>query len=382
MNLLREYIRELLLIEADDAKTDERGYIIGADGKKYNPQGRKQWELPYQFKRRGSGPFESGVLGQIRYYPEEDGTWNIKPPGPLPSQFAGVEGYVFHDAHGNTRYGNSVKHGGKVAGVNLASGQSAEEHPSGDGSIVVVHPELYQLLDHYWYTTPEWVEYYKKALEKINTLGGDAFPFAKFQGFIAQAQDPNSEWAKKLKDLGVEEGYIESYARAFYDPADEDWVKQASTARKGAEMQGISFALFKWLGAHLDWMKNYYKKSVNEVALLELLDMYEEYRSAPKPDLEDDAAATEAGKELAFQLAGSMYMPLFAKGFAKVWRKLKISPKEEIKAFSTYARGNSTDGYPKPRQLLKKHDETTYPDGIIYEIPDEAYAALARYYYD
>ena len=129
-------------------------------------------------------------------------------------------------------------------------------------------------------------------------------------------------------------------------------------------------------------MKNYYKKSVNEVALLELLDMYEEYRSAPKPDLEDDAAATEAGKELAFQLAGSMYMPLFAKGFAKVWRKLKISPKEEIKAFSTYARGNSTDGYPKPRQLLKKHDETTYPDGIIYEIPDEAYAALARFYYD
>ena len=373
MKLLREYIRELLLIESDEVDAD--GYIKGEDGKWYNPQGRKQWELPWQFKKGRN-------LGRIRYYPDEDGTWTIKPPSPIPSKYNGVEGYVLHAAYEKN---GDVKYGSKVAGVDLHAGQSAEwwEYPK-DGSIVVVHPELYQRDDGYpWFTNPEWVAYYKKALEKIMTLGGNAFSFAKFQGFIVQAQDPNSEWAKRLSDLGVAEGHtlLERYGRALLDPGDEDWVEQAKAAREGAKLQGLSFELFKWLGAHLDWMKTYYKKSISDLVLLELLDVYEESQSAPKPDLEDDATATKEGKELALKLADAMYMPVFAKGFAKIWRKLNISPREEIRAFSKYARGNRTDGYTQAHDLLRKHDETTYPSGIIYEIPDEAYAALAREYY-
>jgi len=372
MKLLREYIRELLLIESDEVDAD--GYIKGEDGKFYNPQGRKQWELPYQFKR------VRGREGAIRYYPDEDGTWNIKPPSPIPPKYDGVEGYVLHAA-----YGQDIKYGSKVAGVNLHAGQSAawHEYPK-DGSILVVHPELYQRDDDRpWFTNPEWVAYYKKALEKIKALGGDASFLSKFQGFIVQAQDPNSEWAKKLSDLGVAEGHtlLERLGRGLLDPGDEDWVEQARVAREGAKLQGLSFELFKWLGAHINWMKNYYKKSVSDSPLLELLDVYEEYQSSSKPPVENDADAAAAGKELALKLADAMYMPVFAKGFAKIWRKLEISPREEIRAFSKYARGNSTDGYTQAHDLLRKHDETTYPPGIIYEIPDEAYAALAREYY-
>ena len=78
---------------------------------------------------------------------------------------------------------------------------------------------------------------------------------------------------------------------------------------------------------------------------------------------------------MAFKLSDAMFIVEFAKDFAKMWRKLKVSPTEEIKAFVKYARGNRDDGYPSVESLLKSTSNG-------YTIPDEAYAALARMYYN
>ena len=371
MNLLREYIRELL---KESGEVDNRGYIIGADGKKYNPNGRNQWELPYQFKKSNFGGFSSGLKGQIRYFPDEDGTYNIKPPSPMPAEYAGVEGYVYHAAHGTLGFENAVKHGGTVPGVEgVHAGQSAKKHSdSDDGSIVVVHPELWNSPDLYtWFTRSEWKEIYKNALEKIKTYGGGASFIRKLQAFAVEARDPNSEWAKRLRDSGaVTSETLDKIVTPFIDNGNE-FVKQAKAARKGAEMQGVSYELFKYLGAYLE--QSHYSVArgyTDRPVLLEFLDLFEEYESAPKPPVEEESDAIAAGKELALKLGKGMFIVEFAKAFAKVWRDLKTSSREEIQEFVRYARGNREDGYPSVDDLLEYTD-----------VPDEAYAALARMYY-
>lgn len=370
MRILREYIRELL---KESGEVDNRGYIIGSDGKKYNPKGRNQWEMPHHFEKRSMG-----LKGQIRYFPDEDGTYNIKPPSPMPAEWNGFEGYVYHDAHGALGFAHAVKHGGTVPGVEgVHAGQSAKKHSDfDDGSIVVVHPELWNSPNLYtWFTRPEWKELYKKALEKIKTYGGGASFIRKLQAFAIEARDPDSEWAKKLIDSGaVTSETLDKTVEAFIDNGNE-FVGQAKAARKGAEMQGISYELFKYLGAYLE--RSHYsvaKGYADSPVLLEFLDLFKEYESAPKPSVEEESDAIAAGKELALKLGKGMFIVEFAKAFAKVWRALKISSREEIQEFMRYARGNREDGYPDLDDLLSNTS-----DG--YAVPDEAYAALARMYY-
>ena len=379
MKLLREYIRELLLIEADEAETDERGYIIGADGKKYNPKGRNQWELPYQFENRTESA--DGLMGQITYFPDEDGTYNIKSPSSMPAKWDGVEGYVYHHAHGVPGFAHAVKYGGTVPGVEgVHTGQSAKKYSDAaayDGAIVVVHPELFNRPDLYtWFTRPEWKDLYSAAVEKLSALGGGPGLIRKLQAFAIEARDPDSEWAKKLIDSGaVTSETLDKTVEAFIDNGNE-FVGQAKAARKGAEMQGISYELFKYLGGYLE--RSHYsvaKGYTNETVLIEFLDLFKEYESAPKPSVEEESDAIAAGKELALKLGKGMFIVEFAKDFAKMWRKLNISSREEIKEFMRYARGNRDDGYPDLDDLLSNTS-----DG--YTVPDEAYAALARLYYD
>jgi len=442
MKLLREYIRELLLIESDEVDAD--GYIKGEDGKFYNPQGRKQWELPYQFKNNRN-------LGRIRYYPDEDGTWNIKPPSPIPPKYDGVEGYVLHDAYGDTGYGNSIKYGANQTDAKLHSGQSAEmhEYPE-DGSIVVAHPELWNNPSKStWFADPDWVAYFNKAMQKIKGLskyGTGGALVRKLQAFAMEADDPRGDYAEKL--VGTEEWdkskvYVKDIPRhkfvknpnydhnrastgqfghweQTYEGSDElvwpppeginhdralnaagvnthevsgawkkksklgqvgalvdsgrEFVKQASAARAGAKLQGMSYEMFVYIGGFLHKQRGYHKVSLDAVPLLEFLDLFEEYQEAPKPAVEKEVDAVAAGKELAAKLGNGMFIVEFAKDFAKMWRKLKISPAEEIKAFLRYSRGNRDDGYPSVESLLKSTSNG-------YTIPDEAYAALARMYY-
>lgn len=378
MKLLREYIRELLLRESDEAETDERGYIIGADGKKYNPKGRNQWELPYQFKKSSFSSSNIGLRGQIRYFPDEDGTYNIKPPSPIPAKWDGFEGYVYHDAFGSLGSEGAVKYGGTVPGVEgLHAGQSAKEHSErDDGSIVVVHPELWNNPTRYtWFTRPEGQALYAAAVEKLSALGEGPGLIRKLQAFAIEARDPDSEWAKKLIDSGaLTPNTLDKTMELFIDNG--NWfAKQAKSARKGAEMQGISFELFRWLGAYLE---NEYSSTSSgdsdQPVLLEFLDLFDEYEKAPKPSVEEESDAIAVGKDLAIKLGNGMHVVEFAKAFAKMWRKLRISSREEIKEFMRYARGNRDDGYPDLDDLLSNTDG--------YTVPDEAYAALARLYYD
>ena len=384
MKLLREYIRELLLEEEESMEEkiarDDEFYphtFAGPYRERYSNPGTKWWTVPGGYNGGNHGD------GVVTYMPNEDGTYDIKPPSSMPAKWADIAGWVFHAAYGEVKYsgmrfgrspdGAESKglHAGQAAATNW-KGMSPRPSPA-DGpdrnfwSIDVLHPELWNDPSEWFVKVRELIVRLEARLKELEGEHGGKALLKKLQKFAFKASSPDSEFNNTAYG---------PYTTELMDNGKSE-IMQSKAGRKAAEMQGLSYDVWAYLYGFLRWKRGKTPQAVD--AFLEFLDDFEEHATGPGPDL-SDADALVRGKEIVERLIDTFGVTKFAKIFAEVWRKLKISPREEISAFTRYSRGNREDGYPSLRDLLKKHDETTYPDRIIYEIPEEAYMALGRVY--
>ena len=386
MKLLREYIRALLLEEEESMEKkiarDDEWYgphtFGGPHRERYSKPGTKWWTIPGGFYGGNHGD------GLVTYMPNEDGTYDIKPPSDMPAKWADIAGWVYHDAYGEVKY-SGIRFGQSPDGAEskgLHAGQDASTNWKGRGqegspaddrsvwkfwSINVLHPELWNDPSAWFVKVRELIVRLEARLKELEGEHGGKALLKKLQKFAFKASSPDSEFNNAAYG---------PYTTELMDNGKSE-IMQSKPGRKAAEMQGLSYDVWAYLYGFLRWKRDKTPQAAD--AFLEFLDDFEEHATRPGPDL-SDADALVRGKEIVKRLIDEFGVTKFAKIFAEVWRKLKISPREEISAFTRYSRGNRDDGTPTAQELLKKHDETTYPSGIIYEIPDEAYMALAREY--
>ena len=385
MKLLREYIRELLLEKEESMEEiiarDDEFYphtFGGPHRERYSKPGTKWWTVPGGYYGGNHGD------GLVTYMPNEDGTYDIKPPSSMPAKWADIAGWVFHAAYGEVKY-SGIRFGQSPDGAEskgLHAGQDADPSWTGRGSkgspadgpdrnfwsINVLHPELWNDPSAWFVKARDVIVRLEARLKELEGEHGGKALIKNLQKFAFKASSPDSEFNNTVYG---------PYTTSLMGNGKSE-IMQSKPGRIAAEMQGLSYDVWAYLYGFLRWQRDE-GRATSGAAFLEFLDGFEEYASGPGPDL-SDADALERGKKIAEKLIDTFGVTKFAKIFAGVWRKLKISPREEISAFTRYSRGNRDDGYPTTQELLKKHDETTYPDGIIYEIPEEAYMALGRVY--